>query len=309
MGSKVMNDEFPDKEQRAAVCYRQFRKKGGEMKRENIIFVNRPVKLETVSAESGKETKTFITGVAIDEGTSRNKVYYSADVLEKATASLIGKPLLRDHNWEDVKSIIGKVTHAEFVEGEVIFRAEVDSAETDIIRKMEKGYVSSVSVGSLIDEDPFVDEQNIVHPSFIEFVELSVVTVPGVKNATISQVIHEKFSLKRDEEVCDMGEKTPDVDALKAENDRLKGKLSEIEAAEEAKKKQAKETEMMQRFEKIESAVKDVSESVKKIGEAKTKEGLVTPPAQNKETEFIWKDSENKEKGKMFFPKHPELLY
>jgi regulator of replication initiation timing len=311
MGNKNMNDDFPDEKQRAAVCYRQFRKKGDEMNRENIVFVNRPVKLEKVLTE-GKDPKVFITGTAIDEGTSRNRVHYSADVLEKATASLSGKPLLRDHNWEDVNSIIGKVTQAEFVNNEILFKAEVDSAESDIIRKMEKGYISSVSVGSLIDPEQvdYDEATGIVTPKKIEFVELSIVTVPGVASASISQVLHEKFSLNKEKEVSAMAENKPELDALKGENEELRSKLAKIDAEKAVKEKEAKEAELSKRIEKLEGAVNDVSVNVKKLADARTPEGLVLPDGKDKKgVEFVWKDAEKKEKGKMFYPKHPEMLY
>jgi hypothetical protein len=310
MGNKGMNDEFPDKDQRAAVCYNQFKKhKGGEMIHEKVLYANRPVKFEKLLAE-GAEPKVFITGIAVDEGTSRNKVHYAADVLEKSVSTLIGRPLLRDHNWEDVKSVIGKVMNAEYVNGEIIFRAEVDTAETDIIRKMEKGYINAISIGVLTEDDVFVDEQRVAHPHKLEFVELSVVTVPGVPNASISQVLHEKFSLNKEKEVSAMAENKPELDALKGENEELRSKLAKIDAEKAAKEKEAKEAELNKRIEKLEGAVNDVSGNVKKLADARTPEGLVLPDSKEKKgVEFVWKDAEKKEKGKMFYPKHPEMLY
>lgn len=55
MGNSTMNSEFPKSEQRAAVCYRQWRTKGEE---NNLSFLNRIIRSTRYEIKKAKNSKS-----------------------------------------------------------------------------------------------------------------------------------------------------------------------------------------------------------------------------------------------------------
>ena len=212
------------------------------------FFFSTPITIKESVLEKGKGLK--IGGVAINEITTRNNVHYPAEELSQAASSLIGKPILKDHN-ESVDAIVGKVNHAEFDGKAVNFTGEI--LDEEIKRKIENGLIQNVSIGAIVKNIEKNDEG--VHiPKGLEFVELSLVAVPGDPNANITQALTEAFHLSKEEmkmpcEECkneeeimrEMDEKkeieAPKIDEeklkLKEELDKAKQELARI--AEERK--------------------------------------------------------------------------
>jgi len=276
----------------------------------DLIYYQRPIIAESFE-EDGKK-KTFIAGNAIDTGISRNKVQYTDELLRSASQTLIGKPLLLNHGDEDVRNIVGKVIQAGFDGKNVPFKAELDTGEENIIRKVENGFINSVSIGAFCPDDKItVDSEGVKHPEEIEFVELSLVPIPGVPNATISQVIHEKFEVKKMEETEKLKK---EIQELREEKESLLKKLNEEEETpekpeepEEKEEDSEKKDESLQRLNKIEESMKKLAESVTKLNDSK---GIVGVPAKEKKDpklEFI--RERNKNGSINFYPKHPEEWY
>lgn len=195
---------------------------------------NRPILVESIG--EGKERKVFITGNAIDVGISKNNVEYTEPVLRAAAKTLIGKPLLLNHEYMDVRNIMGKIIAAEFDGKNVPFKAEIDTEEKDILRKLEKGFINKVSIGADTIKDgksydPEPDDDGIIRPEGIRFEELSLVTIAGVPNATISQVIAESFKVKKMEEKK-IEQLEEELKKTKEENESLRQKLAEEEGEE-----------------------------------------------------------------------------
>ena len=103
------------------------------MKNTKINFV---VPIVESYSEEAVEDKVFrIEGVAIEETTSRNNVTYEVDELSKAADSLIGVPLLKDHD-NTIDSIVGRVTEAYMDGKQLKFRAEV--IDESVQKKIQK---------------------------------------------------------------------------------------------------------------------------------------------------------------------------
>jgi len=139
-----------------------------------------------------------IEGIAINETTTSNGHVFLGEELDKSASTLIGVPLLKDHN-NSVDSIVGRVKAAHFSQDtrNIPFRAIVkDKAMQE---KIKSGLVNSVSVGAHvnpmdIEED---DDGNII-PHNITFKELSLVAVPADSGATFSVALNNAYSSIKD---------------------------------------------------------------------------------------------------------------
>jgi len=144
-----------------------------------------------------------VSGYAVHEGTFKKMLTITAEELQKAVHTLIGKKLLVNHD-NNTFSVVGKITDAKMgvdpANGKkaVYYEADFDAAETDILRKMRLGFLDSTSVGfdcehicsicgSHISKCAhwFGDEGFQLLAQSIEFLELSIVAVPADRDATV----------------------------------------------------------------------------------------------------------------------------
>jgi len=191
---KKGNSDKDAKASAHAICTSQFKKAGKrykEMKNTKINFVV-PI-VESYSEEAVEDGVLRIEGVAIEETTSRNNVTYEVDELSNAADTLIGVPLLKDHD-NTIDSIVGRVTEAYMDGKQLKFKAEV--IDESVKMKIQKGLVRNVSVGSIIDELKKVVEDGVTNfvAKRMKFVELSLVAIPGIPGATFSTSVTEAFN-------------------------------------------------------------------------------------------------------------------
>lgn len=146
-----------------------------------------------VSESFRNESKDLIVrGVAINAGMTRNKHLFPPEELKKSAKTLVGKPMLTDHEAK-VGAIIGEVLKAQFKDDAVHYEGVIDSSDDEtaamVARKIEKGRIKSVSVGAIVEKvkDEYDAEDNWtgVRLEGIDFVELSTVAVPADPGATI----------------------------------------------------------------------------------------------------------------------------
>jgi len=135
----------------------------------------------------------IINGIAINETTTSNGHKFIGEELSKAANTLIGVPLLKDHN-NSVDSIIGKVNVAHWDEAlrNIPFNAVVkDPKVKQLIRD---GLLNTVSVGANVrPEDIEETDDGDIIPHNIEFKELSVVAVPADGGATFSVALNNAY--------------------------------------------------------------------------------------------------------------------
>jgi len=304
MGDSVMRKEFPDQKQRSAVCYSKWRKKESF----KPVFYKRPIIQEELDIAG--EKKLYIVGNAVETGISRNKVDYTPEELQTAAKTLIGKPILLNHDDTDVRNIVGRVIDARYENGGVPFKAEIDTEELAIVSKIRKGFINSVSIGAEYD-DIYTDESGIKHPSGLRFVELSLIPIPGVSNATISQVIEERYELKK------MEDEKMELEEISRQNEELRKQMEDMKKCNEKFMAdiQAKETSKAQETAKIEevSATKKLEEKLREL-EKKLEErrGLVDAPKIEKtkpKFDMVFEKSEGNNKLLDFYPKNYKELY
>lgn len=289
-------------------------------KRGTTLTCVTPIKL--VESESKEEKKIFIEGDAIVTGISRNNVEYSEKVLKAAAQTLIGKPLLNGHEPSDVKNIVGMVTEASFNGNKVPFKAEIDKSEEWLVNKLKNGYVNKVSIGAdTIDEvgshyDPKPDDDGVIRPKGIEFLELSLVPVPGVPDASINQVIAESYK-KKVKEMAEKEEKNKDeqLEELKKENEALRAKLaeeeseeksSEEESSKETPEEKAEEPKESKEVKALKEQMNALTEKVSKLSEKP--KGVASETSKKKESGIRIEMPHNPKRGvDIFSPDTTEL--
>lgn len=140
--------------------------------------------------------KINIEGIAIVEGMSRNKVMYKAEELSKFAPTMIGRPILKDHeNMTD--NVIGKIVHSESIDNgkKVRYKGWIKEDGTGIIEKIKDGRISEVSIGAtatrMVKEK---EDSDYTIAKGLNCLELSTTPVPGVIGTAISKSAEESFT-------------------------------------------------------------------------------------------------------------------
>lgn len=137
--------------------------------------------------EGNQSNDFFIEGIAINSTTTDNNHKFVAEELKSAAYSLIGRPLLTDHD-DKLKSMAGKVIGAEYDEmtQAIRFKAKLNNTEQGKLAKelIRSGDLNTVSIGANVTS--FDESEESIIPRGIKFKELSLVAVPADDNAQFS---------------------------------------------------------------------------------------------------------------------------
>ena len=133
--------------------------------------------------------KIKISGIAINEGVSRNGVKYTAEELHKFAPTLSGKPILKDH-VSDTDNAIGLVELGESVNGgrEVSYKGWIKEDGSGIIEKIEDGRIKEVSIGAIAEK--MVKESkdsDILTAKGLHALELSTTPTPGIVGTSLKK--------------------------------------------------------------------------------------------------------------------------
>jgi len=224
---------------------------GRESLKDVVLNYSVPIIAEGIANLRRKDF--VIRGTAINETITRNNIKYIGEELEKAAPSLVGKPILKDHKHE-VDSIIGRVSESIYQNKGIQFGGIIkDSKSKEMI---QDGRITNVSVGAKVKDLIKVEGEGEAETHFIakgmEFLELSLVAVPGDPNATIMQAITEAF---------DGGGKENNIIVEKIMEDiRMEEKMKKLEEKMEKVKEELKAKD---------EALKKAQESLNKIEEEK----------------------------------------
>ena len=148
--------------------------------------------------------ETRVSGIAINPGKYHGLIRIEEDEMQNAVDNLLGDIILKDHN-NSCDSAIGRVTHTQLGINEKTgmrcaeYEGWIDSDEEKLINKINKGIIDSTSIG--FEYEPYCsicgrpleecshfiwdDGFEIIAKNVAPF-ELSIVSVPADKNATIS---------------------------------------------------------------------------------------------------------------------------
>jgi len=183
-------DPNMDAKQASAICYNQWR--------ESKQMANIELKWNEKIEEFAQGEKSFlIKGVAISATETSNGHTFVDEELEKSAQSLVGRPLLKDHQ-NTVESIVGKVKSANFnqMTGSVDFEAIV--IDKKMQEMINQGLLDSVSIGAAVREIEETEEGKMI-PRGIQFKELSLVACPADDNATFTIAIQQAWKSKLEE--------------------------------------------------------------------------------------------------------------
>jgi phage head maturation protease len=211
----------------------------------------------------------IIAGTAINAITTSNNHKFLPEVLKESANSLIGVPLLVDHE-NKVENIKGRVFSAGYDEvGQRIpFKAKVMDK---MCREMIKdGRLNSVSVGATVDPKNIEeDKDGCLIPRNIQFRELSLVAVPADQGATFGIALKEAYgNFKDDEDEKDDFEDGEELDEPKEEN------VQEIIERREnmSEQKTEEKTEKTETAGKVEKVDETKVDAFKQLIEAMTTE-------------------------------------
>jgi len=136
-----------------------------------------------------------INGIAINETTTSNGHKFIGEELAKSAHTLIGVPLLKDHD-NSIDSIVGKVNAARWDEAlrNIPFKAIIKDQK--VKQLIKDGLLSTVSVGAHVKPEDIEEAENgDIIPHNISFKELSVVAVPADGGATFSMALNSAYKL------------------------------------------------------------------------------------------------------------------
>lgn len=206
-----------------------------------------------------------ISGIAINPGKYHGLIRIEEDEMQNVVDSLSDNIILKDHD-NSCDSAIGRVTSTELAINEKTgkrcaqYEGWIDSDETKLVNKINKGIIDSTSIGFSyepycsicgrpLDEcNHFIwDEGFEILAKNVNTHELSIVSVPADKNATVStfsatETLSDKLiELKKQkrqqgEDNMDFEEKYSELEAEFEEfKESAKTELEELKAEHETK--------------------------------------------------------------------------
>lgn len=185
----------------------------------------------------------LITGIAINETTTRNGIKYTVDELENAAQSFRGKPILLDHE-NKVQNIVGRTTeNVNFNVEKKGIQFEARIVDEDIREKINQGLITDVSIGASV-KDLTEEEDGSRKAVGLEGMEISLVAVPGDPNANIAQAMEDSFMIRE------------------SMLNKLKGGIKEMAEEEEQKQEEKTEDEAPEEEAKEEPVVEPAEEKV-----------------------------------------------
>lgn len=143
-----------------------------------------------VSKESDGSVKLSGLALPIDK-VSRNKFSYIPESLEKTFKTLSNVPVCFNHNeniviGHNVAASYDKVTGITYA-AEINKKAINKETSVPFAESIAAGDLKNVSIQCIYDETKsFIDEQGTTHAWVAEFVEMSIVTIPGFGDTTIA---------------------------------------------------------------------------------------------------------------------------
>jgi hypothetical protein len=222
-----------------AVCTTTFKKAGKRTEMSNLNF-NYSVPI-TEQGMLGDDF--FIAGIAINATTTSNNHKFIEGELRNSANTLIGVPLLTDHE-NKVENIKGRVVHAEYNEEgrNIPFKANV---KDKTIRQMIKDeLIDSVSVGAHVRPEDIEEVDGVLIPHNIIFKELSLVAVPADEKATFNIALKEAYedykSYSSEDDILNNNCKEVKMTEVK-EQEEQQAETSETEETKEEPKPEAEE--------------------------------------------------------------------
>ena len=232
-----------------------------------------------------------INGIAINETTTSNGHKFIGEELSKSAHTLIGVPLLKDHD-NSIDSIVGKVNAAHWDEAlrNIPFKAVIKDAK--VKQLIKDGLLSTVSVGAHVrPEDIEETENGDIIPHNISFKELSVVAVPADGGATFSMALNSAYSHSLKDESLKSTERRNN---MTEEEEKTESPVVEEVKDEEPKEEVKEESAILALLKKMDERIAKIESS--DADESEKPEEPKEEPEESKEEEDE-EEEEEEEKG------------
>ena len=148
--------------------------------------------VETHEVHESKEHGMGVVGLALPfDKVSRNGFRYITESIREAVHTVIGAPALFNH---DSEKVIGHIENASFDGQGMTYRMNLgeDGPYGWVANKVRRGDLKKVSIQCIYDEEKsFLDDAGVMNAWVKEFLEISVVTIPGFADTTAQAI--EKF--------------------------------------------------------------------------------------------------------------------
>ena len=210
--------------------------------------------------------RTQVSGIAINPGKYHGLIRIEEDEMQNAVDNLLGDIILKDHD-NSCDSAIGRVTSTELAINEKTgmrcakYEGWLDSDEKKLINKINKGIIDSTSIGFSYEPycsicgqplekcNHFIWDDNfeIIAKNIAPY-ELSIVSVPADKNATVStfsatETLSDKLIELKEQKRQQKGESNMDFEEKYSEletefeefKESAKTELEELKAEHETK--------------------------------------------------------------------------
>lgn len=187
--SFAVKDGMPQN-QATAACFSTWRASKQTIKNIKLLY-SVPIEIieskinSTTGLQDGTDNTEFmIQGIAINSIITDNNHKFIGEELKSASGSLMGRPLLKDHN-DSIDSIVGKVVKVEFdeIDQNIKFQARINNTEAGkkVRELIRMGDLNTVSVGAGVKE--LEEGDGFFIPRGIKFKELSLVATPADDDA------------------------------------------------------------------------------------------------------------------------------
>lgn len=181
-----------------------------------------------VSEKDGEKEGATITGLALPlNKVSRNGVQYSEESVRENAETMVGNSVLFNH---DVDTVVGHVEDVYVDDEGMHYQMNLDE-EHELVRKVERGDINSVSIQAIVE--PRKGDTNVVDVK--EFLELSLVSVPGFGQTTTNMELTAQpegvlaMETFKEEFMSGDGVGKKYVDAVEGTVGEAKRKLSDLE--------------------------------------------------------------------------------
>jgi len=149
---------------------------------------------ETARENSQTENGVFVKGMALPFGeTSRNGVQYEKESVKEKADDLVGRPILFNHKQDYGTGHILNIEVTDegmFYEGDINPNAEMPNG-VSVAEAVERGDIRSPSIQAFIEQtgeeaekSAVIDDMQTEKVRVADFIEISMVTVPGFPQAS-----------------------------------------------------------------------------------------------------------------------------
>jgi len=184
MSDDKMTEEFPDQDQRFAVCvnyWESYINEAGRMDKSQIFQSKTNLIRSRNTVKSGDRV---VVGYATTEDIALDNYIFTGEALRDAQNDLLEKSTVLFNHDDDRP--IGKVVETAVDDYGLLVKCVISKEEDEIWNKVQEGIINKFSIqGRALETTPIQGEgeEEVLRVTKLELFETSLVSVPGVAEA------------------------------------------------------------------------------------------------------------------------------